>query len=92
MTRKIGVRELARNSNILQGCDYLDIEDKKTHEYKGLFIAPKYADDIKKLIEQRIVREKEQRIDALMQFAGIADGDTGNMGAKEMRQAHGHRQ
>ena len=31
---KIGIRDLVRNSNILDGYDYVEVEDKKTHEYK----------------------------------------------------------
>jgi len=36
MTTTIGVRDISRNINMLQNYDYLDIEDKKTKEYKGL--------------------------------------------------------
>ena len=48
MKTKIGMRELSRNSNILDGYDYVEIEDKKTHEFKGLYVSAKYADDFKK--------------------------------------------
>ncbi|BAF72497.1 hypothetical protein [Sulfurovum sp. NBC37-1] len=88
MTTTVGMRDLVRNSNILQDYDYVDIEDKKTHEYKGLLISPRYADEIRKLLEQKILNEKQKEIDEIMQFSGIADGDTENMTAKEMRAAH----
>lgn len=35
MTTKIGIRELARNSNMLDGYDYVDVEDKKLMNIKG---------------------------------------------------------
>ena len=41
MTMKIGIRDLVRNSNILDGYDYLEVKIKN-HEYKGLFVSPKY--------------------------------------------------
>ena len=44
VTMVLGMRELARNSNILGGYGYVDVEDKKTHEYKGLFVSPKHAE------------------------------------------------
>lgn len=70
MTMTVGMRELARNSNILDGYDYVDVEDKKTHEYKGLFISPKYAEEFKAFLEEKISKEKQEKIDRLMKFAG----------------------
>ncbi len=64
MTMKIGIRDLVRNSNIL---DYLEVEDKKTHEYKGLFVSPKYADEFKAFLEEKISKEK---LDEIEKFAG----------------------
>jgi len=52
MTTTVGIRELSRNSKLLEQYDYVDVEDKKTHEYKGLFISPKYADEFKKYLEK----------------------------------------
>ncbi len=66
----VGMRDLARNSNILEGYDYLEVEDKKTHEYKGLFIAPKYAEEFKKLLEEKIAREIEEKLEEIKKFAG----------------------
>ncbi len=70
MTMKIGMRELARNSNILDGYDYVDVEDKKTHEYKGLFVSPKYADEFKAFLENKITKEQQAKLDRLMKYAG----------------------
>ncbi len=70
MTIKVGMRELARNSNILDGYDYVDVEDKKTHEYKGLFISPKYAEEFKAFLEDKISKEQQEKLDRFMKFAG----------------------
>ena len=70
MTMVVGMRELARNSNILDGYDYVDVEDKKTHEYKGLFISPKYADEFRKYLDKKISREKQDMLDRIDKFAG----------------------
>ena len=48
MTKKIGIREVTRNFSILDEYDYVEIEDKKTHEYKGMFISSKYAKEFKR--------------------------------------------
>lgn len=37
MTTIVGIRDLARNIDILQKYDYVDIEDKKTSNTKGFF-------------------------------------------------------
>ncbi len=70
VTIKVGMRELARNSNILDGYDYVEVEDKKTHEYKGLFISPKYADEFKAFLEEKISAEHQLKLDRLMKYAG----------------------
>ena len=70
MTMTVGMRELARNSNILDGYDYVDVEDKKTHEYKGLFISPKYADEFKAFLEEKIAKKNQDKLDRIMEFAG----------------------
>ena len=85
MTAVVGMRELARNSKIIEQYDYLDIEDQKTHEYKGLLISPKYAKEFKALLEERIASEKKNELDELMQFVGMCDGDTVNMTSAEIQ-------
>ena len=70
MTIKVGIRELARNSNILSGHDYVDVEDKKTHEYKGLFVSPKYADEFKSFLKDKISKELKKQLDEIDKFAG----------------------
>ena len=70
MTMVAGMRELARNSNILDGYDYIDIEDKKTHEYKGLLISPKYADEFRAFLDEKISSEIQEQLDEIEMFAG----------------------
>ena len=70
MSIKVGYRELARNSNILDGYDYVEVEDKKTHEYKGLFVSPKYADEIKRFLEDKKSKEIQKKLDEIKKFAG----------------------
>lgn len=88
MTMKVGIRDLSRNINILDGYDYLDVEDKKTHQYKGLFISPKYADEFKNFLEKKLRKEKKEKLNRVMQFAGIADDDATDLSEKEIRENH----
>lgn len=86
MIKTIGVRDISRNINILKNYDYLEIEDKKTKEYKGLLISAKYAEEIKSFLKKRLEDEKQKELDEIMQFAGIASGDTENMTVKEIKE------
>ena len=71
MTMTIGMRELARNSNVLDGYDYVEVEDKKTHEYKGLFISPKYADEFKAYLDEKIATNLEKQLDEFWKRCGM---------------------
>lgn len=81
----IGIRDLVRNSKIIENYDYIEIEDKKTHEKKGLLISPKYADEFKKLLDKKISQAKQAKVDRIMQFAGIADGEFTNLTSKNIK-------
>lgn len=70
MTIKVGIRDLVRNSNILNGYDYVEVEDRKTHQFKGLFISPKYADEFKTFLKEKISKIQQKKLDRIMQFAG----------------------
>ncbi len=69
----VGMRELARNSNILDGYDYVEVEDKKTHEYKGLFVSPKYAQEFKAFLDDKISAEIQEQLDEVKRFAGTME-------------------
>jgi len=70
MTTILGIRDLARNIDILQQYDYVDIEDKKTHEYKGLFLSPAYAKEFKAYIEAQAQQKKHDKFSRLKRYAG----------------------
>lgn len=70
MTITVGMRELARNANILDGYDYVEVEDKKTHEYKGLFISPKYAEEFKAFLDDKISKIQQNKLERIRKYAG----------------------
>jgi len=73
MSITVGMRDLARNSNILDGHDYVEVEDKKTHEYKGLFISPKYAKEFKDFLEEKISRQQQEKLDRIDKYTGTGE-------------------
>lgn len=75
METSVGIRELLRNPDLLAQYDYLDIEDKRSHKYKGLFVAPKYAREMKEYLRRKIAGERQRDLKEIMDFAGIVDGD-----------------
>jgi len=91
MTMVVGMRELARNSNILDGYDYVDVEDKKTHQYKGLFVSPKYADEFKRFLENKIADNLQEQLDEIERFSGSIEIEERfvNLTDKEIREKIG---
>jgi len=87
MTAKMSIRELTRNGSMMGDYDYIDIEDRKAHDYKGVFIPAKYAEDVKKYLEKKIAEERQARVDEVMKFAGMLSGETNNMTAQEIKAA-----
>ena len=81
----MSIRELTRNGSMFANYDYINIEDKKSNEYKGVFISSKYADLVKEFLEKEIAKQKKKKLDDIMQFAGIMDGDTDNMSIQEIK-------
>ena len=70
MTTTMSIRELTRNGSMFGEYDYIDIEDRKSHEYKGVFISAQYAEDVKKFLEKKLAKAKQEKIDRVMKFAG----------------------
>jgi hypothetical protein len=85
MTTTMSIRDLTRNGNMFAQYDYINIEDKKSNEYKGVFISSKYADKVKAFLEKEILKEKQKKLDEIMQFAGIMDGETENLTIQELK-------
>ena len=73
MTTTMSIRELTRNGSMFSEYDYIDIEDRKSHEYKGVFISAQYADEVKAFLEKKLAKEKQKKLDAIMQFAGSVE-------------------
>ena len=73
MTITMSIRELTRNGSMFSEYDYIDIEDRKSHEYKGVFISARYADEVKAFLEKKLAKEKQKKLDAIMQFAGSGE-------------------
>jgi hypothetical protein len=76
MTTTMSIRELSRSGKLFDQYDYIDIEDKKAHDYKGVFVPAQYAQMVKGFLEQELAREKQAEIEGIMQFAGILSGQT----------------
>jgi hypothetical protein len=87
----IGIRELSRNTKIMDNYDYIEIEDKKTHEKKGLLISPKYAEEFKKLLDEKINAEKQAKVNKIMQFIGIANGEFTNSTKQDIKKMKAQR-
>ena len=85
MTNKVGIRDIVRNFSMLDNYDYVEIEDKKTHKTKGMFISSKYVDEIKKILEKKIDAEKKKKIEDMKKYVGIFDGEFSDMTAQEIK-------
>ena len=70
MTTTMSIRELTRNGSMFGEYDYIDIEDRKSHEYKGVFISSKYAEDVKKFLEKKLAKEKQKKLERVMKYVG----------------------
>ena len=70
MTTTMSSRELTRNGNMMGQYDYIDIEDRKSHEYKGVFISAKHADRVKAFLDKQMEEEKQKQLEEIMRFAG----------------------
>jgi hypothetical protein len=71
MTTKMGVRDVVRNFSELEKYDYVEIEDKKTKEPKGMFISAKLAKELKDIIEQKAKEQREEKLNFIKKFAGF---------------------
>ena len=88
MTARLGVREVTRNFNILENYDYVEIEDKKTHNIKGLFVSSDLVEDVKGYLDKKLKISKQKEIDEMMQFVGKGKIKEGfdHLTSKEIRQ------
>ena len=89
MTTTMSIRELTRNGSMFGQYDYINIEDKKSNEYKGVFISSKYADMVKDFLKKEIEKQQKKELDEIMQFAGIMDGESKNLSMQELKAKRG---
>jgi len=73
MTAKMGIRDIVRNFSMLENYDYVEIEDKKTKEPKGIYISQKLAEKLKDIIEQKAKEEKEEQLNFINKFVGFLE-------------------
>lgn len=85
MKRTLGIREFTRAGKSLSDYDYIDIEDQKTHTYRGLFVSKKYAADVKEFLDTKLSAEKHKKKETLNGFAGLASGDTGGRSFQKLK-------
>jgi len=69
-TKTVSIRELLRDSKVLEGYDFVEVENKKTREYKGIFISPKYAAEFKQFLEARKKQEIDEKLRRIRKYAG----------------------
>ncbi len=87
MITSMSIRDLTRKGKSLGDYDYIDIEDKKSHQYKGVFVSKKYAEEVKQLVNLRLKEDKKKHLQELLPFVGIANGDTDNKTIQELKSA-----
>ena len=85
MTTTLSIRELTRSGKILLDYDYVEIEDKKSHHYKGVFVPDRYAQEVKELINRKILLQQKEQKASLLKHAGIADGDISEKSFQEIK-------
>ncbi len=64
-TIRVGIRDLIRNSNILKKYDYVEIEDRKTHQLRGVFLSREMAKEFKKYLEEKKKKRIQKKLNAL---------------------------
>ena len=64
-TIRVGIRDLIRNSNILKDYDYVEIEDKKTKQFRGVYLSEKMAKEFKKYLEEKRQKKIQDKLDAI---------------------------
>ena len=85
MTTSMSIRDLTRSGSVLFEYDYIDIEDKKANEYKGVFIPKQFADDVKAFLNEKLTHKRTANVEAIMKFNGILNGETSNSSIQELK-------
>jgi len=85
MTARLGVRDVVRNFNILEEYEYVEIEDKKSHALKGLFVSAELTADVMAFLDKKLATEKQKKLDDLMAFAGMVNGEFDTLTHQEIK-------
>ena len=85
MTTKMSIRELSRNSDKILDYDYVEITNNRSKESRGLFVPPRYADEVKKILERKIEKERRETLEKLRSFEGILRGKVGERSVGEIK-------
>ncbi len=85
MTTRMGVREITRNFNILEKYEYIEIENKKNHNLKGLFVSAELVEDVKKFLDEKIASKKKAKLDLLMPFVGMVNNEFAELESKDIK-------
>jgi hypothetical protein len=85
MTTTLSIRELTRSGDLLAAYDYIDIEDRKSHQYKGVFVPERHAESVKDFLEHELLKDKQRKVEGLMKFSGMATGDIGDTSIQELK-------
>lgn len=85
MHTTMSIRDLGRSGPRLQEFDYIDLEDKKSHEPKGVFIPERYAAEVRNYMEEKLKARGEARVASVMAFAGMLDGETKGQSIQELK-------
>jgi len=73
MTR-VDIRELPESVDKLEGVDFIEVEDKKERKLQGIFISYRLADEFKKFLEEKKLKEIDEKLKALDRIAGSCKG------------------
>ncbi len=63
-TIKIGISDLVRNPKQLQGYDFVEIEDKKTHRIRGVYLSEAMAKEFRRYLEEKRQEKIDKKLEA----------------------------
>lgn len=81
MSITVSIRDLVRNSSIIENYDYVKVVDKRKNEIKGIFLSPKCAKEFQKFLKEK----KQKEIDEFMQFVGMVNGEFEDMKVQDIK-------
>ncbi len=82
---KISINDLVNNSNILEKYDYIEIEDKKTHKLKGVFISGKTVDEFKKYLKKQKQKNIQEKLESFNKIIPMPAGSLANKSIQSIK-------